>query len=277
MTDAQRSILSRKIAAADLRSKAGDARAVEAGEIAGRLFDEYFGLKSKPSPIRTRVVERTRLFATPLKGAWFHFQRGVTDILVAFDYNLVAAAVAAALARQPSEANAGAASVVERHIAAILARRLAASFGAFVAGAGDGDLALVGVADTPEDFTIAKSALNFETFDRVGQMLPGAQRADFLCAIASRASAPSKMQGAETTDWRAAFVAQMRQAPVAVRANIGGVDTTIGVVLSLAPDQVLTLTRGSFEEVSLTTDKGAPVFDRCRLGEHVGKRAIQII
>lgn len=277
MTSAHRSILARKIAAADARSTIEDARAVEAGDAAALLFDDHFRMKLKPAPLRRRIIEKSRLLAQPLRGGWYHFRRGSTEMVVAFDSVLVCAAVDAALGRPTADDQARATTGVERSIAAALARKLAAACADLSAGASKEELTLVRAAETPEDFKIDRGVVHFESFDRVGLPLAGAVRADFLCAVASGAAPEAKALGAPAPDWREDLSAIARRAEITLRAEFGRIETDLGTTLSLKPDQILPLSSAAFDEARLVAKGGVAAVTRCRLGSNGDKRALQIL
>ncbi|NWG92416.1 MAG: FliM/FliN family flagellar motor switch protein [Parvularculaceae bacterium] len=277
MTAQHRSIVARKIAAAGSRATIKDHRAVEAGETAALILDEYFRIKIKPAPLRRRILEKSRFFATSLCGGWYHFRRADGDVLVAFDDRLIAASVDAALGRPFKEENAHAPTSVERSIAAALARRLAAGVMALATARAGDELHLVAVRDAPADFKIDKSADAFEVFDQIGCPIGANARVDFLVAIATTAAPTLKSASAPAMTWNAALAAIARRAPVSLRAELGSIETTVEAALALAPGHILPLSRSVPGIVRIRTNDGAATIGRFRLGSHEGVRAVKAV
>jgi hypothetical protein len=276
MTDVQRSILARKIAAADARAATEDPRAVEAGNIAARLLNDYFRINSKPAPLRRRMLDRSWLQTSSFRGCWYHFRSGDADFLVALDNGLVTAAVDAALCRPSKECKPLLATRIERSISAVLARRLAECAATLAGAPGGAEIHLVAVADAPADLEIAKDAGALEVFHQIGFPLTASLHVDFLYAIATAAATALTSESARSGIWGDALDAIARRIPIALKVELGRAELTIEEALSLSPNQQFPLSSSTLGTARMATKDGATTIGAFRLGSHEGVRAVKL-
>ena len=246
MTETQRSILRRKVAAAELRANAENERASQAGEIVASLFGDYFGATFKPGPLRVRALDRARFADLPMRGAWFLFRRGDLDIIIGFDAAMLAASVNAALLRPIDEPPKGAPTMVDRSIAAALA-----------------------------DLEPGKQSLAFDAFEATEFRLAPGVLVNLLIAVAGdRVSRAPGKPGAPA--WYGELSRIAAAAEVSVSAGLGVIETTIGDVVNFSPGQVLPFAAAEIANIRLTArGASAPVFAGA-LGARDGRRAVKI-
>ena len=275
MTETQRSILRRKVAAAELRANAENERASQAGEIVASLFGDYFGATFKPGPLRVRALDRARFADLPMRGAWFLFRRGDLDIIIGFDAAMLAASVNAALLRPIDEPPKGAPTMVDRSIAAALAARLAAAFASTIAGPSDVETARLQAAGAPGDLEPGKQSLAFDAFEATEFRLAPGVLVNLLIAVAGdRVSRAPGKPGAPA--WYGELSRIAAAAEVSVSAGLGVIETTIGDVVNFSPGQVLPFAAAEIANIRLTArGASAPVFAGA-LGARDGRRAVKI-
>ncbi len=275
MPETQRSILRRKIAAAELRANTENDRASKAGDIVAAVFGDYFGATFKTGPLRVRALDRARLADLPMRGAWFLFRRGNLDIIVGFDAAMLAASVNAALLRPIDEAPKGEATIVDRSIAGALAARLADAFATLGAGPSAVEIARLQAACAPGDLAPGKPSLAFDAFEATEFRLAPAVSVNMLIAVASdrASSAPGK---APAPQWHGAMSRIAAAAPVSVDASLGVIETTIGDVVNFAPGQVLPFAGAAVDNIKIASRGApAPLFGGA-LGARDGRRAVKI-
>lgn len=275
MSDPQRSILRRKIAAAEVRANAENDRASKAGDIVASLFGDYFGAPLKAGPLRARTLDRARLAELPMRGAWFLFRRGELDIIIGFDAAMLAASVNAALLRPIDETPNGEPTNVDRQIAAALAARLAAAFAAFIGGPSDLDIARLQSTISPVDLAPDKRSQSFEAYEAIEFRLASALSVNLLVAIASDRSI--RVPGKTAASGRRPEMAKiLTSAEISVSAFLGVIETTIGDIVNLAPGQLLPFPLADVDKISVASRGApAPVF-RGALGARDGRRAVKI-
>lgn len=275
MMETQRSILRRKVAAAELRANAENDRASKAGDIVAALFGAYFGATFKPGPMRVRALDRARLADLPMRGAWYLFRRGDLDIIIGFDGAMLAASVNAALLRPIDEAPKGEPTIVDRSIAAALAARLAAAFAPTIAGPSDVEVARLQAAGAPGDLAPGKQSLAFDAFEATEFRLAPGVSVNMLIAVAGDrvGRAPGK-PGAPA--WYGDLSRIAAAAEVSVSASLGVIETTIGEVVNLSPGKILPFAAARIDNIRLgARGASAPVFAGA-LGARDGRRAVKI-
>lgn len=275
MTETQRSILRRKVAAAELRANAENDRASKAGDIVATEFNGYFGATFKPGPLRVRALDRARLADLPMRGAWFLFRRGDLDIIVGFDAAMLAASVNAALLRPIDEAPKGEPTIVDRSIAAALAARLAAAFAAMIAGPSDVETVKLQAAGAPGDLVPGKQSLAFDAFEATEFRLAPGVSTNMLIAVAGDgvSRAPGKTSAPA---WYGELSRIAATTEVSVSASLGVIETTIGDVVNLSPGRLLPFAAARIDHIRLAA-RGAPasIFTGS-LGARDGRRAVRI-
>lgn len=274
--DAQRAIVKRKIAAAEARTTAENARGAEAGEILASVLEDYFGTRLKPSALRCRTLDRLRVLSVSMRGGWFHFRRGETDIIVALDEALIAAAVNSALARPLAETNAASPTAIDRSIASALARRIAAALAPISAGASSAEIDLVQAGALGGDLKVDKAATDFELIEALGFSLAPSFRVNFLCAVSTRNEARKAPPGGLAPDWSADLSRLARGTEIALDARLGVAPTTIGAMIDLAPDMVLPIAGAAIDRLCLAARGQPQTVLVGKLGAHSGRRAVRI-
>ncbi len=276
MSDVQRSILHRKIATAEARSAAENARAAEAGEALAAIFDEYFRTKLKPSPLRSRTLDKTRLTASPLNGAWFLFHRGDADLVVGFDKALVAASVDIALMRGGASASDREPTAIDRSIAAALAGRIAGTLARLGDASPSAETQFVQAATLAADLKLDKASATFDVYESFGVPVSTALRVDVVCAIAASGVGGAVKKAAPGADWRQDLSRIGYGAPVALDAALGRIHTTIGAMIDLSEGAVLSIDEASIDKIQLGARGSGRSVLSGRLGAASGRRAVKI-
>jgi hypothetical protein len=274
MSDAQKAILSKKIAIAEARAAAENSRIALALEALTEALGGYFAIKLKPPALRLKSLDKAQLAGSARAGAWYLFRAGATDIAVALDNKLIVAAAEAAL-RRPFDQPAGIEpTAIDRSIAAALAGRIAATCWVQAAASPDEPLTLAQITPLAEDIKFAKETKSFQCYALCGVALGPDLHVEALCAIAGERTAAKGGSAPQGGVWAPVLSAVAATAPVRVRCLLGAVEATFGAVLDLTPGVVFSIRDGEATKARLVC--GPTEIGRGALGEFGGKRAIRM-
>lgn len=271
MMDAQRSILRRKIAAAEARTMAESARGAEAGAMLASVLENYFGVALRPSALHCRLLDKARVRGLSLRGGWFRFRRGETDIIVALDDALVAAAVNAALLRPLAGVSACAPTAIDRSIASALARRIADA----LAPASE-EIAIISTAALAGELRLDNAAAQFDLFEARGIPLAPSLRVEIICGIGTPEKARKAPASPHPTDWSERLAGIALKTEVALDARLGVAPTTIGGMIELAPGMVLPIEEAAIDKLRLAARGRQQTVLTGKLGALRGRRAVRI-
>lgn len=271
MMEAQRSILRRKVAAAEARAMAESARGADAGTALASVLENYFGVALKPSALRCRLLDKARVSGLSLRGGWFRFRRSDTDIIVALDDALIAAAVNAALLRPLAGASASAPTAIDRRIASALARRIAAAL-----TPPSEEIDLISAAALAGDLKLDNTAAHFELFEAQGIPLAPSHRVEIICGIGTEEKARQAPPGQHAPDWSERLEAIALKTKIALDANLGVAPATIGAMIELAPGMVLPIKDAAIDRLRLAARGRPQTVLTGKLGALRGRRAVRI-